>query len=148
MLKTYDLYKHYSSGCTSGKDQQVLPVLEHLTWFPHWKVIYSLLLTCQINERLLASVKPLWTHSKQPGCSGIIWKSSSGINVTFCISNAPFCPKISTSGYSPVTIHATSSAKYWNCSLLLLQLHFNILKSLIQKAILAPGGMSPGTPHT
>lgn len=58
VLKLHSLYQYHGSECTAGKDQQVLPVLEEFTGFLCPKlIIYLLLLTCQINERLLALVK-------------------------------------------------------------------------------------------
>lgn len=138
MLKLHSLYKCYGSECTAGKDQQVLPVLEEFTGFPHPKVFCLLLLTCQINGSLWASVESPgnWVPFQT---SSFLWLQLEELSwphlCHFKHIGTPFL-QTSTSDHFPGTIHATSSAKHWCGSLLMLL--FNALKNLTERTILAP----------
>lgn len=163
VLKLHSLDKCYGSECSAGKDQQVLPVLEEFTGFPHPKVFCLLLLTCQINESLWASAKsPMnWVPFKTN--SFLCTSYKSWVNLTFSISNTWGCRSIpsnihlrSFSRDNPH--HFLSKALMWCfvvvvnvefvvCCLLLLMLSLLFvvvvfaLKSLIERIIFAPRGI-------
>lgn len=131
VLKFNSLY--YGSECTTRKDQQVLPVLEEFTGFLHPKIIYLLFLTYQINGRLLSSVKSVtdWVFFKYMVFSGIIWKRSGWVNLTFAI--APFHPETSTSAYFPFLQQSSDVVVLCCCSCCFL-MHW---KNLIGRTIVA-----------
>lgn len=141
MLKLHSLYKCYGSECTAGKDQQVLPVLE-VYWIPapkgnlfivahlsdQWKALgiskicYELG-ALQNNQSSLASSRRAVDELTSP------LPSQTHRDV------APFYPKIPTSGYFPVTTHATSSAKYW-CTVVCCWCCFIMLWKILLKGLL------------
>lgn len=148
--KLHSLCKCYGSECTAGKEQQVLPVLGEFTAFPHPKVFWWLLLTCQINESLWASVES--PRDRVPfKTSSLLWhQHKSWVNLTFSISNTQDSSspsKIHLRSFSRDNpSHSLSKALMWLfVVLLMLMLLFHALKNLLERTIFAPrGGKFPG----